>query len=141
MKRPYEFLYPVERHKMDMMLFKVCAGMEVPMHHILNSQRGPSKVIDARHVAMFAFRARMDLSYPVIGCYFNRDHTSVMHAIRRVQRSNMLLEHYASIFSVDNSGDNFCITRGNPVRKLVVKDLSPIETVITHSIGTPYPHS
>ncbi|MCQ3806473.1 MAG: chromosomal replication initiator protein DnaA [Acidimicrobiia bacterium] len=48
------------------------------------SRRRP--LVDARQVAMYVVRNMTDLSYPDIGRAFgNRDHTTVMHAVRKVE--------------------------------------------------------
>lgn len=55
-----------------------------------------------RHIAMAAAR-RLGWSYPVIGRYFGKDHTSVLHACRRVEadpqmneRARIIAEHSVS---------------------------------------------
>lgn len=51
--------------------------------------RGKSRqrpLVTARQVAMYVFRELTDLSYPAIGREFgNRDHTTVIHAVEKVQ--------------------------------------------------------
>lgn len=41
-------------------------------------------VVHARHLAMWLVRHRWSWSYPQIGKAFDRDHTSVMHAVSRI---------------------------------------------------------
>jgi chromosomal replication initiation ATPase DnaA len=48
---------------------------------------GPSRrvgVAFARHVAMYLCRTRTPLSLPALGRLFDRHHTSVMHAVRKI---------------------------------------------------------
>ena len=48
------------------------------------SRRRP--LVDARQVAMYVTRNMTDLSFPEIGkAYGNRDHTTVMHAVRKIE--------------------------------------------------------
>lgn len=51
--------------------------------------RGPSrtkKLIKPRHQAMWTVHQELALSYPVIGRWFGgRDHTSIMHAVRKIE--------------------------------------------------------
>ena len=49
--------------------------------------RGRSrKVVEARHVAMWLARLRGQPSFPELGRAFRRDHTTVMPAIRKIER-------------------------------------------------------
>lgn len=49
------------------------------------SRRRP--LVDARQIAMYVTRNMTDLSYPEIGRAFgNRDHTTVIHAVRKIER-------------------------------------------------------
>ena len=48
------------------------------------SARRSRHIIEARHKCFVAvFTERPDLSYPAIGKIFNRDHTTIMHAVRK----------------------------------------------------------
>ncbi|WP_341268181.1 chromosomal replication initiator protein DnaA [Gordonia malaquae] len=51
--------------------------------------RGPSKVrnvTQARQIAMYLCRELTDLSLPKIGEAFDRDHTTVMHAVKKINK-------------------------------------------------------
>lgn len=51
--------------------------------------KGPSRVrplVHARHYAMWRCYRETDNSQPAVGRFFNRDHTSVIHALRQVER-------------------------------------------------------
>ena len=56
-----------------------------PVDQIIGgSRRRP--LVDARQIAMYVTRNMTDLSYPDIGkAYGNRDHTTVMHAVRKIE--------------------------------------------------------
>lgn len=57
-------------------------------HFTADDLRGPSRrapIVRARHTAMYALREHTDLSYPKIGRLFNRHHTSVLHAVDRIE--------------------------------------------------------
>lgn len=43
-------------------------------------------IVAARFEAMHLVRTHMEKSYPAIGRLFNRDHTSVLYAVRKVER-------------------------------------------------------
>jgi chromosomal replication initiator protein len=66
------------------------------------SARQDQRAVRARHVAMYLARDLTGQSYPAIGRRFgNRDHTSVMHAVRRigglVERDAALASQVAAI--------------------------------------------
>lgn len=43
------------------------------------------RIVDARHAAMFVARTVTGLSFPVLGRAFDRDHTTVLSAVRAVE--------------------------------------------------------
>lgn len=52
--------------------------------------RRDKSITYARHVAMYLVRKKTNASYPEIGRAFgNRDHTTVMSAIRKIERLRM----------------------------------------------------
>lgn len=51
----------------------------------MRSDRRWQEVARARQVAMFLARERTPYSLPQIGRCFNRDHTTVIHAVRRIE--------------------------------------------------------
>lgn len=53
--------------------------------HEMTSERQAREVVIPRHVAMYLARQMTFKSLPSIGRLFNRDHTTVMHGIRRVK--------------------------------------------------------
>lgn len=48
--------------------------------------RGANPVARARQIAMYLCRELTDLSLPRIGREFDRDHTTVMHAVRKIRQ-------------------------------------------------------
>ncbi len=53
----------------------------------LLGQRRSLPLVRWRHVAMAAARASSGWSYPALGRFFNRDHTTVINACQRVETS------------------------------------------------------
>jgi hypothetical protein len=47
-------------------------------------------IVKHRHQAMYRIRMETTLSYPQIGKLFNRDHSTVVHAVQKVQRKSQL---------------------------------------------------
>jgi hypothetical protein len=52
----------------------------------LYSERRPRKVTYARKIAWYVARFSLLKSYPMIARSFNRDHTTVLHGVQKVQR-------------------------------------------------------
>lgn len=52
---------------------------------LVTGKRRSRRVIVARMSAIYVIRQSTDLSYPEIGRIFNRDHTTVMHSVKRVE--------------------------------------------------------
>ena len=48
------------------------------------SERRARQILLARQVAMWKCRTRTDHSTPRIGRFFNRDHTTILHAVRKI---------------------------------------------------------
>lgn len=60
-------------------------GFGFPIEQMIGgSRRRP--LVEARQIAMYVTRSMTDLSFPEIGrVYGNRDHTTVMHAVRKIE--------------------------------------------------------
>jgi len=56
-------------------------GVPVERMHARTQLTTPTR---ARHVAMYLVRSYCRMSYPEIGRLFGRDHSTVLHAVRRV---------------------------------------------------------
>jgi chromosomal replication initiator protein len=53
----------------------------------IKGQRRVSALVQARHVAMYLLKEELDLPLTEIGKWFsNRDHTSALHAIRKIDK-------------------------------------------------------
>jgi len=52
----------------------------------LMSKSRKKKVALPRQVAMFLFKRELKMSYPEIGEYFNRDHTTALHAYNKINK-------------------------------------------------------
>ncbi len=67
-------------------------------------------LVTARQIAMFVFRDQTDLSFPAIARVFgNRDHTTVIHAVDKVQR---LMKERQQVY--DQVTDLIQTVKGNP---------------------------
>jgi chromosomal replication initiator protein len=66
----------------DIIVFEVAWKHGVPVA-VIKSPDAHRKVCHARWEAMARIRDERRWSYPKIGQYFGRDHTSVMHGVRK----------------------------------------------------------
>lgn len=71
------------RHKTRMAL-EVSYATGVSLDQMRQPTRGNKHIVQARWAAMWAMR-QAGYSYPAIGAFFNRDHTSVIHAIQKME--------------------------------------------------------
>ena len=55
-------------------------------HREMLSDRHPGYIIRPRHIAMYLSREMTTKSLPQIGRAFNRDHTTVLAAVRKIER-------------------------------------------------------
>ncbi len=82
----YEFL--------DLVLEVVEKAFGVPDVTVRNRRR---RISEARSVAMYLARELTDCSYPTIADIFDRDHTTVMHADRRISGRVLNSEQFAAV--------------------------------------------
>lgn len=58
--------------------------------------RGPHRarrIVAARHTCMYAiYKERKDVSFPALGRFFGRDHTSCLHAVRKIENGRVFTD-------------------------------------------------
>lgn len=64
---------------------ETAAFFRVPMNDLLSARRFDN-VCKARHVAMYLARHHTPQSLPAIGRAFHRDHTTVIHALKEIEK-------------------------------------------------------
>lgn len=84
-------LMSVERPLLDALFEAAADACAVSVHDVLGASRDTC-VARARHVIAYLLRRDFRLSYPEIGMVLGRDHTTAIHAVRRVEASAELLE-------------------------------------------------
>lgn len=77
---------PLIRAQMQDIVEEISELSGVPVAEIMSRRRGVWQISRSRQYAMWLIRKRMGLSYPEIGRFFRRDHTTVIHAVRAVNR-------------------------------------------------------
>jgi chromosomal replication initiator protein len=63
----------------------VCAAFRVTHDEIISRRRGQHVAL-ARQVAIYLIREITDYSFPRIGAYFNRDHSTAIHSHTQIAR-------------------------------------------------------
>ena len=54
---------------------------------IIKGKKRAKEIVLARHIAMYLLKQDVQLSYVEVGKWFsNRDHTSVMHAVKKIEK-------------------------------------------------------
>lgn len=75
----------------------VCQHFGVSLIDLV-SQRRPVRLVEARHVAMWLAKNLTEYSLPQIGAAFGgRDHTTVLHAVRKVDAQRAADPEFASL--------------------------------------------
>lgn len=64
----------------------IAKRFNIEVKDIVGTERS-SEISLARHISMYIIRELTELSYPSIGSYFGKDHTSVIYACRKMRES------------------------------------------------------
>jgi hypothetical protein len=78
----YESSTKADERIAEKLIAQVCAEFDVERAELLGQSRS-EKIVPIRHEACWRIAKATSLSLPHIGSIFNRDHTSILHAIRR----------------------------------------------------------
>jgi chromosomal replication initiator protein len=73
------------RIQIDDVLRAVCEHFGVTLRDLRGRSR-VARISEPRKLAMFLARRHADCSYPELGAFFERDHTTVLNAVRAVER-------------------------------------------------------
>lgn len=79
---PIEWEPPLRRFRR--ILDNVSYQTSIPVDEILCAQRGDKDACRARQIAMYLTKQAFGFSYPRVGRMFNRDHTSILLACRKI---------------------------------------------------------
>jgi chromosomal replication initiation ATPase DnaA len=63
----------------------VCAEFGVTKREILN-KRHQAHLVVPRRIVMYILRKRYRLSFPVIGTFLDKDHSTVIYAVRKAEK-------------------------------------------------------
>ena len=83
-----------EHKKIEKTLDKVCDRYNISRETILGKKRSANVVL-ARHTCMYILREGLEKTYEEIGAVFSCDHTTVMAAIRKIEREKAEKPNFA----------------------------------------------
>lgn len=69
----------------DKLMQAVCQTCSVSREDVLGKNR-QKNLVEARQILMYLYKENLDLSFPAIGKLLNRDHTTVLHAFRKITK-------------------------------------------------------
>ena len=68
----------------ELIITEVCRFYNISEHVIRSTQRNKGTA-EARQIAMYLIRSMTNLSYPDVGKEFDRDHTTAMHGVTKIE--------------------------------------------------------
>jgi len=77
-------LTPSKTISIDKIIRSTCDFFQVSLYDIKSKKRN-KKIVNARQAAMYLSRDLTNFSTTEIGSYFNRDHTTIMHAVEKIE--------------------------------------------------------
>lgn len=81
----------------------VCGVYNVSVDDVFKKTR-IRHVSDARHLSMFIIRQRSKATLKEVGDFFNRDHTSIIHACDKIQ-DLIHIKDEATLFAIDKTNE------------------------------------
>jgi chromosomal replication initiation ATPase DnaA len=92
-------------YTMKRCLRAVCLYYGVTEEELKSKSRVQSIVVPRQHFCWVVYRNRIDVSYPMIGRFLGKDHTTIVHAVAKFEENKA--HHLRAIAAVDiliNSG-------------------------------------
>ncbi|MEK6271861.1 MAG: chromosomal replication initiator protein DnaA [Actinomycetota bacterium] len=128
----------VDSPSVDAIQEAVCSVRGVSRQDLLSAKR-TSRISHARQLAMYLTRQETSLSLAQIAREFNRDHTTVLHAIRKV--STRLAPESETAAVLHRTCELLAVGPNNrtPQAALVHHTTSPPQTASTNASRTPLP--
>lgn len=82
-----------ESHRI--IILNCCSRLGVEATDVLQARRDSRVLVRARQFIAWYLRERYELSFPHIGRLMNRDHTTVIHSVRKVRAALAARERWA----------------------------------------------
>lgn len=68
-------------HSLKRCFHSVCSWYGVTAEELKSKSREQRVAVPRHHFCWVVYRNRIDVSYPMIGRYLNRDHTTIVHSV------------------------------------------------------------
>jgi chromosomal replication initiator protein len=94
--------------KMKDLLIVVAEYYNVPPHEILGKSRKP-KYAKPRQIFCWLCRVKLDKTFPEIGRFLSRDHTTIIHAARKCREERWMSMELADELMVKAGGDSIYV--------------------------------
>lgn len=96
------YTLPKHRKAFDVVILFVAQYFDIPAEVIRGESR-EREVVYVRQVAYYLLKTKYGFSYSTIGKLFDRDHTTVIHGVRKIEQ-NLDAEEVNSILSTFPQG-------------------------------------
>jgi chromosomal replication initiation ATPase DnaA len=117
------------------MIVSMVAEKENVIEHTIMSDRRNASIVHARYVAFYLIYTLTNFSMPAIGRMFDKDHTTILHGIRRIEaerRSSPVFDstirHYHSILGHNHHLHNPDQNVKLPRKKITKIPIAPLES-------------
>ncbi len=86
-------------YTMKRCLSVVCSHYDVTEKEVKSKNREQHIVVPRQHFCWVVYRNRLDISYPMLGRFLSKDHTTIIHAVNKFEENKD--KYLAAIAAVD----------------------------------------
>jgi chromosomal replication initiator protein len=86
-------------YTMKRCLHAVCSYYDITEEELKSKSREQRIVVPRQHFCWVVYRNRLDVSYPMLGRFLSKDHTTIVHAVAKFEENKT--EHLRAISAVD----------------------------------------
>lgn len=117
------------------MIVALVAEKENVIEHLIMSDRRNASISHARQVAFYLIYTLTNYSMPAIGRMFSKDHTTILHGIRKIEAKrkadpmfDSTIRHYHSILGHNHHLHNPDQMTKLPRKKITKIPIAPLES-------------
>lgn len=76
----------------------VCSHYDVTAEELKSKSREQRIVVPRQHFCWVVYRNRLDVSYPMLGRFLSKDHTTIIHAVNKFEgNKNIYRKHILDV--------------------------------------------